>query len=272
MKTKKMFIVVVILMAITTNVSAQIVHEATFGDTYGPSSFSIIHFANSGDKYVWLSPSDPNIASTVVLYNMDRTIWKSISMGSIPASTVLIEFTSENLFSTEGVDILFECYSGNTGLLSTYIMHENGEITFYADGFETRRSDGSPVLFNADGGVKMILYGSDFGPHQGEAWVYSLPGSTVNVPRLPGKNIGSLKIFPNPVSENYINIQYSLPDGINSGQIVLYNLLGQQIKSYPVDRTFQDIEIKTSDFPAGNYMWQLQASNYKTTQKMVVIK
>ncbi len=55
-----------------------------------------------------------------------------------------------------------------------------------------------------------------------------------------------LNAYPNPTS-NSTTIDYNLPDGVNQGEIVFFNLQGIEIKRFKVDKTFTSLFISTND-------------------------
>ncbi|MGZ4117244.1 MAG: hypothetical protein ACXVPY_07165, partial [Bacteroidia bacterium] len=66
---------------------------------------------------------------------------------------------------------------------------------------------------------------------------------------------------------------YTLPDGTTEGEIIFYDIIGNEIKRFKVDRTFTSLLISTADIAAGTYYYQLQTvGNASTAKKMVVIK
>ena len=68
-------------------------------------------------------------------------------------------------------------------------------------------------------------------------------------------------------------IDYTLPDGINEGEIVFYNSLGEEVKRFNVDRTSDHLSLSNIDLSAGTYFYQLQTSeNSSDGKKMIVIK
>ncbi len=88
-------------------------------------------------------------------------------------------------------------------------------------------------------------------------------------------NIGvhyTMSIYPNP-SNNFSNVYYSLPPGINEGEIIVYDLAGREVKRYTVTRQFDHLQLSTSDIRAGTYFYQLMANgNNISTKKIVVVK
>ncbi|HXB12438.1 MAG TPA: T9SS type A sorting domain-containing protein [Bacteroidia bacterium] len=77
---------------------------------------------------------------------------------------------------------------------------------------------------------------------------------------------------PNP-TDNLTNIPFQLSGGVHQGFIVIYNIQGQEMKCFAVDKTFTSLLISTSDIPAGTYYYQLQTSgNSSAGKKLIVIK
>jgi hypothetical protein len=83
--------------------------------------------------------------------------------------------------------------------------------------------------------------------------------------------IGLSNSYPNPAIIS-TRIDYELPNGVNEGVIVFYNLQGNEVKRFKVDRTFNTLLISTKDIAAGTYYYQLQTSGESSGgKKMVVI-
>ena len=91
-------------------------------------------------------------------------------------------------------------------------------------------------IYNAPQGTKMILSYENM-----QAKVFSLPGvlstsiSEANNKLLIQSSISNP--YPNPAI-NATKIDYTLPKGINQGEIVFFNLQGKEVKRFEVDRTF----------------------------------
>jgi hypothetical protein len=78
--------------------------------------------------------------------------------------------------------------------------------------------------------------------------------------------------YPNP-TDNSTTLPFTLPDGENTGEIVLYNMQGNEIRRYKVDRSFSNIILNNSGLPSGNYYYQLVTSQgILGTKKVIVIK
>lgn len=78
------------------------------------------------------------------------------------------------------------------------------------------------------------------------------------------------KPFPNPVKVS-AQINYALPDGVYKGVIVIFNILGNEVKRINVDDAQQFIIIKASDFKDGTYFYQLEyAGTYTGTKRLII--
>lgn len=86
------------------------------------------------------------------------------------------------------------------------------------------------------------------------------------------ENETGIGLFPNPTT-NEVTIRYALPLGVNNGVIVFYNLQGNEIKRFTIDRTFTTLLISTEDIASGMYYCQLQTTGQKSVcKKLIVIK
>lgn len=81
-----------------------------------------------------------------------------------------------------------------------------------------------------------------------------------------------ISLFPNPMT-NEATVKFDLPMGINNGAIVFYNLQGNVIKRFTIDRTFTKLLISTTDIASGMYYYQLQTTSQNSVcKKLIVIK
>jgi len=62
-----------------------------------------------------------------------------------------------------------------------------------------------------------------------------------------------IKCFPNPVSDNSINLQIS-KEGRSSGSVEIFNLLGRQVYKKRIDTSIEVLIVPVEDFPKGLYI------------------
>lgn len=78
--------------------------------------------------------------------------------------------------------------------------------------------------------------------------------------------------YPNP-SRSTTRIDYKLPAGINTADIVFYNISGIEVKRFKVQNTNKVLELNNSDLPAGTYLYHLIGlNNYFSAKKMLISK
>lgn len=109
----------------------------------------------------------------------------------------------------------------------------------------------------------------------GQAKVFALGGTLSNSiasanQNLLNQNALLANAYPNPTS-NSTTVAYQLPANVNEGEIVFYDLQGNEIKRFRVDRSFTSLLISTSDIAAGTYYYQLQTSNNASAGKQLVV-
>src|SRR5207237_7184374 len=116
---------------------------------------------------------------------------------------------------------------------------------------------------STNNGVKiMIDYYRNSIPFQTS--IYSLPGklpgstakSGVNSPTIITGSSLPPSAYPNP-SNGQIRIEYKLPEGVPTGEIVISDIEGKEIKKYQVGNIFNDILIEKSDLASGSYFYKL---------------
>lgn len=253
--------------------------QITLENTYTPStsSFSavrVIHLSNSGYKYALYE------TNRVKLFNLDHTLWKSISYAALGTITTgpWVWNISEALFNTDSsnVEVLLT-YTDGSSVNNSAILAEDGTIieNFPAlEGF-------SGNIFYTSSGTKLVLLS---GTGDYKSYIYSLPGSLTceecqggtyqgisgNVPNTE-KGMLSDPI-PNP-NNGQVRINYTLPPGVSSGEIVFFNLQGFPVKNIKVTKATASITTSTESLAAGIYFYQLNCAECSpSARKMIVIK
>ncbi len=89
---------------------------------------------------------------------------------------------------------------------------------------------------------------------------------------LNGGNDGLSSPIPNPATKN-TRIDYKLPEDVDFGEIVFYDVLGTEVVRFKVNHGSANIKFSIGDFKPGTYYYHLETSG-KTTggKKLVVIK
>ena len=208
---------------------------------------------------------------------MNHSFVKSISLSGYPLPRYSVLFISELLFDLDpDVDFMIQSQISGTSIPSTLIYHENGSLILRVDSmYPNIYVNDSRVqcpIYNTSYGTKMILEN----PSNSKANVYSLLGTlNASIQDANDAILSRCKIsnaYPNP-SSSTTKIDYSLPMGIDKGEIVFFDLAGKEVKRYKVDKTFNTLLISTSDITSGNYYYQLQTTEqFSEGKKLIVIK
>lgn len=274
----KKLLIILFAVLITHNSEAQITLEQSYADSQG---LSIIKLENSGHKYLQYDLTN----QIVKLYNLDHSIFKTISLPTLQPSTnkLSISYISENLFNSDNlIEIVCSKKSWSPTIPTTdgemKVINENGSVIFSGDSMvvvEQRGTtyygynDKSPFIYNTTNGTKMILY--SYKPSDKGFKVYSLPGTLVaSINQINDLNLQQLP-FPNPTNNN-ITIAYRLPLN-RQGKLVINDMSGKIILEYSIDTTFDKVIVETNSLVSGNYYYSIYSDNQKlSTGKFVVTK
>lgn len=283
---KKYFVLALITFCINANaqITLEHVYDSAATTNWCPGAayntqLMLINFEVSGERYVKINGCNKIIS----IYDMNHSLQKTISLVNLPnpvgENTIL--YLSENLFNTDPLMEFMYFYqmidtSGNHNYV-TNIYNENG-IQLFSDTsgpwvYATWGMQQWPII-NSSQGTKMILSCRD-----GRAKVFSLPGTLSEGISEANNNLITMQMqssvsnaYPNP-NNGSTQIDYSLPIGINEGEIVFYDLQGMEVKRFKVDRTFNTLLVSTKELAAGTYYYQLQTSLQNSEgKKMIVIK
>src|SRR3989339_1669317 len=255
------------------NTEAQITLEQDYDSSSvfnSPSDqLMIVHFEEYGDCYVKIN----RLGKCICIYNMNHILLKNIDCSSFPLlygdriGEVL--YISQHLFNLDSKIEFLYCYIDiNTHIDYTGIYNEEGNLLFSDTGvplIHVNTPQQQLPIYNTSQGTKMILSYRD-----GHAKVFSLPGTlSQSIAETNNYLISQSSLsnpYPNPVS-NTTKVDYKLPEGVDVGELVFYDLQGKEIKRYRVDRTFDTLLISTSDIAAGTYFYQLQTAKDKSQGK-----
>jgi len=239
-----------------------------------------VNFEVSGYRYVKVN----RCGKIISIYDLNHSLVKNISMANMPTSppyNILgdVLYLSEQLFNLDSKVEFIYCHSftnsqGN-GDYVTSVYDENGTMLFTDTawpGIRLNFEQQQLPIYNTSQGTKLILSCLN-----GTAKVYGLAGTlstsigSQNQELLIQSNFVS-NPYPNPTAST-TRIDYILPKGVSTGEMIFYDLQGHEIKRYKVDSTFDHLLISTSDIPAGTYNYQLETDSKSTSgKKLVVIK
>jgi hypothetical protein len=268
----KRILIALIFSVITFAAVAQITYETTYSSPYY-TNLVVKYFSHTSPK--WMLVDNQNI----YLYNLNHSLFLQIPLYDDSSG---VQYLSDNLFDTDSSNFEYVCSKG----YSFKIVRQDNTVLFSRDsgrlgGFAIMADfDFQKSIFTTDSGTKMRLY--IMNPPYSRQEIYSLPGtlpcsnpcgdSPLGMQEHLSNNYLLNNAYPNP-SSSQTNIPIELPPGSNEGEIVLYDLTGNEIKRFKVDRTFSHLILSTADLASGSYYYQLQtAKSNSTGKKLIVIK
>jgi len=276
----KKFILIFAMVAAAFNSNGQITLEKH--DTVNWIKYTYLE--DYGTKYYIYNQVD----SQIVLYNLNHSIFKTIQIPEKPFYSDVL-YVSNTLFDTDKNTIEYALIGASTFFQPYFIKiyKENGSLLLNESGIYINLGielDMRCYILPTDSNAKMIIhFYNSLGSNAGSK-IYNLPGKLSCDPcKNPiGIGIGEynnntqqgmlLNNFPNPTND-YTRIDYQLPQGTHTGEIVFYDTQGKETKRFKVDNSFDHLRISTADLPSGTYLYHLQTGqSVSGAKKMVVVK
>ena len=272
------------IQKMNAQISLETTYPVSFNNNTG-TQFGLDYYSYLGFKYYYWD----NSGNTITIYNLNHSVNRVITIPSTP-SGYIVSYLTTQLFDTDSTDFEYMVQYNPSPSTPTAIniYDENGVVLLHVDSFfnweGTYSLPASNLLHsvvNTTSGAKLILTRYD----QSTTKIYSLPGllpcrpcgNLSNIPTSIDNNPhpienGLSQPYPNPTNGS-TQINYTLPEGETSGEIVFYDITGQEVKRFKVDHNFHDIVLTTTDLAAGTYYYQLQTKNSVSgSRKMVVIQ
>ena len=262
----KTHILIISLMWVGTSLMAQPVFENTYSE-----SANICYLESKGQVYFSMDV----INKQCLLYNMDHSLYKSISLPT-PEGYYLsdIQYVSEDLFNNDELVELVYIYSKYVPTTGSYyytfetkLINENGTVleTFPGAGLTS-------VIETIENGKKFLVYEYNYSviPYRTYTHVYSLPESSTKSAEFFGTSPGLGNPYPNP-AKHQVHIPVELPADMSSAQLVLYNLNGQKVISYPVSGSEEHILLPAKQLDPGTYLYSFQSDGWHSGSKKLVI-
>jgi hypothetical protein len=241
-------------------------------NTY-PVSTSICCLEKSGDKYFTMDVTGKQCQ----IYNLDHSIYKTIAL-EVPADYYLynIQFLTEHTFNSDDLIEFAYIYSKyNASETSYYYSYETRVIN--ENGVEILKIPGAghtDILETENNGRKFLAYVYDFFqiPTTTQTKVYSLPEVQEPLKAGPIRNQYRLgNPYPNP-SGGMINIPVKLPPDAGAGELILYNMHGQEVMRQEVDGEEEMIILPGGTLIPGTYVYKVQTGKGESKGKKINIE
>jgi hypothetical protein len=262
----------------TLSVHAQITLEQTYTQ---PTNVSIqrllrIDLPNAGIKYYSVNRTTYEIT----VYNSDHTFYKSFNVPLTTQTLWSITYLSETIFNTDSTDLEYVAsYQNSQGTFVIDIYDEFGNQLLHEPDFTLGNVDiatHDQAVYNDDSSAMLMLYGNS---QIHVAKVFRLPGkvpdqcchtggsngTSLNVSNY---QIGAGSFYPNPAS---LTFTYELPSNIHSGQLIFYSMNGAKIKEVLITQQTTIIDLSSSEFANGTYIFQLITDKGISMAEKVVV-
>lgn len=240
----KQLIMAILLAATVTAAQAQITHEKTHA--LHPQ-LSVCKIEGEPDMYLGAD----RFSKKVTIYRTDHTVYKTITPQPFAQAieTMGASYATRYLFDNDAdIEVLVQYTVNNFGILDygMSVYNEDGSLLHHF----AHSANGHVV--NVNGALKLITEQPMQTPPSTEVW--ALPGTYAGIQK-PGKETSiATTLYPNPVIDLAV-LAYTLPDGVKSAGVNIFNAAGQLVQSYTATSNNQNITIRRSGLPAGVYFY-----------------
>lgn len=278
----------IILSLLISVLKAQITIESTY-----PSMGSGNYFAmnvvrlSAGYKYTHFD----RLGKILRIYNLNHSIWKTINL-PVPSGFQLYDVPkhiTDSLFKLDAnVELAYTYYATTS--------YTNGTSPTYTSVTKVIDDAGSTLLtinqcmqtqlvHTGTNGYRMIaqvdsvnkIWTSGVKEYQVFKLIGSLPvthtSSSTEPTGLSQKQNSQNPILsspnPNP-SGNKTVIGYDLPFGIEQTELVIFDITGNEVKRYFVDRNFNTLELDNTELISGTYFYKILGVS--EAKKMIIVK
>jgi hypothetical protein len=251
--------------------AASALAQPAFEHTYSESAY-IQDLENLGEVYYSMDVIDKQC----LIYDMDHTLLKSIPLPT-PEGYYLadIRHVSETLFNEDNLLELVYIYSKYVPTDQSYyytfearLINEQGGVLLSLPGVGY-----TEVLETTDHGKKFLAYEYNYSviPYRTYTHVYSLPESpTKSVNLAVDRN--KAYAWPNPASDQ-VHVPVFLPDGVNTGSLVITDMSGRGLFTYPVTSGTDHVVLPARQLAPGTYLYQVMAAGrFLAEPKKMIIR
>ncbi|GAB3516887.1 T9SS type A sorting domain-containing protein [Emticicia fontis] len=101
-------------------------------------------------------------------------------------------------------------------------------------------------------------------------------GTTNNNSIEPDKLFSNEKItvsniYPNPAND-FAMVDYSITGNVNDASMLFYNLLGNEVGNFELDKSDRKLKVQTTNWDAGVYLYQLVVDGKKVVTKKLLVR
>lgn len=209
------------------------------------------------DDFVWTSIETTLLQAEGTIENTNGSAPIAVRVERITIDTVP---GSQNYFCWE------QCYEPNTSISPTAMTIDPGQRVeqFYAD-----------YKPNGNSGISTLAYCFYDDTNQADSVCVTVrfSASPVGIQDVfLGNQSGISESYPNPASD-VAKINYALTAGWNKAEVMVYSMLGAQVKKIDLTEDQGTIKMNVANLPSGMYFYTLMVDDKSiATKKMLVTK
>lgn len=235
----KKTILIISFLVISTCAKSQITQTNNF------NSYRTLLAMSYNTKSMAFAPN----CNSVEIYNEDF-VWEKIITGLPTFEGIYL--VSKNLFTISGkYDLILGIKNSSTNKTEFKLYNEDGQFLFDFGLWQPYHVSRNKLL------TYLPVFPGD-GTYYNDIKIYSLPGQ-LNAPIGPNVNTPKSIAFPNP-ADNFINISYSVN---KMEEIQIIDIKGNIIENILLDPSLSTININTSSYPKGMYIYKIGNTNGK---------
>jgi hypothetical protein len=255
--------------------------QITYVNNIAANNYFYLAKFTIGYKYVNVDLTGHNIK----LYNLNQTVYKSISVPIIPGATVWdAVFVTDKLFDLDtSIEYILYGNSGTGASSKLYIYDESGSLLFFRDSADIYQNATIPSpARNAD----LIYFDGISTKMQLRIWstpmryeVYRLPGNLPCTECTQGLITGmttesegeekAAQFYPNPASAN-LKLKYKLPPGAKKAFIKVYDMQGKEVQNMEITNAFDNI-LLPANYNNGLYLYSLIVDGVVIKNEKIVL-
>jgi len=282
-------VLVICAVFCSIQLSAQIVEEFSYPTTTDfQSPMILINLEEAGQKWMnrIMYVSGNTSIRKVQLLNLDYTLWVEIDCSAFPNANPTYHHFSALYFSQylfdddDELEFLFS-YTGYPSNSYTGIYNQDGSVLAEFPGAYVHNSTASvyqyephPINNTENGAIMQLIYPDAIK-------FYSLPGTlydpccNADNPGIPTHNPtpmpvrGMSSAFPNP-TYGAVTIDYELPVGITSADLLIVNSAGQTVQTYKISSVVNRVNLDLSNLAPGNYFYQIETGRGPVGAKKLI--
>jgi len=78
-------------------------------------------------------------------------------------------------------------------------------------------------------------------------------------------------IYPNPAND-FAMVDYSITGNVNDASMSFYNLLGNEVGNFELDKNDRKLKVQTTNWDSGVYLYQLVVDGKKVVTKKLLVR